>query len=217
MLLVREVSSRLFMRSARKYWPICPPSVKSIWKPITGRGTRLPSRGKPGRVYRAADRPSVAWDSPCGGLKLLKRWHLFRHMCSIPARALPRPESRWSCTLEANSSTRLAPISDGRTDAPLLSADRLETGRYELLFCAGDYLRASGAPGRRSCWCRPRRRKRPVRALGRFSRARPRWRRLPGARRRALAPSHSHQLRGACDGGECELWFRGGDRAVSGK
>jgi len=36
--------------------------------------------------------------------------------------------------------------SDGRTDAPLLSADRLETGRYELLFRAGDYLRSSGAP-----------------------------------------------------------------------
>lgn len=35
---------------------------------------------------------------------------------------------------------------DGRTDAPLLSAERLETGRYELLFRAGDYLRASGAP-----------------------------------------------------------------------
>jgi 5-hydroxyisourate hydrolase len=36
--------------------------------------------------------------------------------------------------------------SDGRTDAPLLSADRLKTGRYELLFRAGEYLRASGAP-----------------------------------------------------------------------
>ena len=39
----------------------------------------------------------------------------------------------------------------------------------------------------------------------------------PGARRRGLAPSHSHQLRGACDGGEFELWSRGGDRPVSGK
>jgi 5-hydroxyisourate hydrolase len=35
---------------------------------------------------------------------------------------------------------------DGRTDGPLLSADRLKTGHYELLFHAGEYLRATGAP-----------------------------------------------------------------------
>lgn len=34
---------------------------------------------------------------------------------------------------------------DGRTGAPLISSERLETGRYELLFHAGDYLKASGA------------------------------------------------------------------------
>ena len=34
---------------------------------------------------------------------------------------------------------------DGRTDAPLLAADSLETGVYELTFHAGDYLRARGA------------------------------------------------------------------------
>jgi len=33
---------------------------------------------------------------------------------------------------------------DGRTDRPLLSADRLEVGVYELTFHAGDYLSASG-------------------------------------------------------------------------
>jgi 5-hydroxyisourate hydrolase len=33
---------------------------------------------------------------------------------------------------------------DGRTDQPLLSADRLETGVYELTFHAGDYFRAVG-------------------------------------------------------------------------
>ena len=33
---------------------------------------------------------------------------------------------------------------DGRTDSPLLSADRLETGIYELTFHAGDYFRRSG-------------------------------------------------------------------------
>jgi len=33
---------------------------------------------------------------------------------------------------------------DGRTDQPLVSADRLETGVYELTFHAGDYFRARG-------------------------------------------------------------------------
>ncbi len=34
--------------------------------------------------------------------------------------------------------------SDGRTDEPLLSADTIATGVYELVFYAGDYLRALG-------------------------------------------------------------------------
>ena len=33
---------------------------------------------------------------------------------------------------------------DGRTDAPLLSGDDLRVGTYELVFCAGDYLRRTG-------------------------------------------------------------------------
>jgi 5-hydroxyisourate hydrolase len=33
---------------------------------------------------------------------------------------------------------------DGRTDEPLLSADRLEPGVYELAFHAGDYFRSGG-------------------------------------------------------------------------
>ena len=33
---------------------------------------------------------------------------------------------------------------DGRTDAPLVSADRLETGVYELTFHAGEYFRRAG-------------------------------------------------------------------------
>ena len=36
--------------------------------------------------------------------------------------------------------------SDGRTDPPLLTADSIETGIYELVFHAGEYLRVSGAP-----------------------------------------------------------------------
>jgi 5-hydroxyisourate hydrolase len=33
---------------------------------------------------------------------------------------------------------------DGRTDGPLLEGKDLTAGRYELVFCAGDYLRAVG-------------------------------------------------------------------------
>jgi 5-hydroxyisourate hydrolase len=33
---------------------------------------------------------------------------------------------------------------DGRTDQPLISADNLETGVYELTFHAGDYFRSLG-------------------------------------------------------------------------
>jgi 5-hydroxyisourate hydrolase len=36
---------------------------------------------------------------------------------------------------------------DGRSDAPLLAGDTLVAGKYELVFCAGDYLRASGQAG----------------------------------------------------------------------
>ena len=36
---------------------------------------------------------------------------------------------------------------DGRTDAPMLEGAALEAGVYELVFCAGDYLRASGQAG----------------------------------------------------------------------
>jgi 5-hydroxyisourate hydrolase len=35
--------------------------------------------------------------------------------------------------------------SDGRTDAPLMSADRYRPGSYELLFHAGAYFRGLGA------------------------------------------------------------------------
>ena len=36
---------------------------------------------------------------------------------------------------------------DGRTDGPLLEGDCLEPGSYELVFAAGDYLRATGQAG----------------------------------------------------------------------
>lgn len=36
---------------------------------------------------------------------------------------------------------------DGRTDSPILPASGFKTGSYELVFYAGDYLRASGQAG----------------------------------------------------------------------
>ena len=33
---------------------------------------------------------------------------------------------------------------DGRTDAPILAQSKFKTGTYELIFFAGDYLRATG-------------------------------------------------------------------------
>ena len=36
---------------------------------------------------------------------------------------------------------------DGRTDAPILPQERFAAGRYELVFHAGDYLRATGQAG----------------------------------------------------------------------
>lgn len=33
---------------------------------------------------------------------------------------------------------------DGRTDSPILPEDKFKTGTYELIFFAGDYLRATG-------------------------------------------------------------------------
>lgn len=36
---------------------------------------------------------------------------------------------------------------DGRSDGPLLEGAALVAGTYELVFCAGDYLRASGQAG----------------------------------------------------------------------
>lgn len=36
---------------------------------------------------------------------------------------------------------------DGRTDAPILPAEKFELGSYELIFFTGDYLRATGQAG----------------------------------------------------------------------
>lgn len=42
---------------------------------------------------------------------------------------------------------RMLTNDDGRTDSPILPAERFSTGQYELVFQAGDYLRATGQAG----------------------------------------------------------------------
>jgi 5-hydroxyisourate hydrolase len=46
---------------------------------------------------------------------------------------------------EMHTIKTVATNSDGRCDAPLLSGDEMQAGKYELIFHAGDYLRAQGA------------------------------------------------------------------------
>ncbi|MBV7378166.1 hydroxyisourate hydrolase [Maritimibacter dapengensis] len=36
---------------------------------------------------------------------------------------------------------------DGRTDAPILPAEKFQTGTYELIFFTGEYLQAAGLAG----------------------------------------------------------------------
>ena len=50
--------------------------------------------------------------------------------------------------IEGERRTHLKTVStnaDGRCDAPMLAGDAFATGQYELVFSAGDYLRANGA------------------------------------------------------------------------
>ncbi|MCX7889019.1 MAG: hydroxyisourate hydrolase [Rhodobacteraceae bacterium] len=52
--------------------------------------------------------------------------------------------------VSGNSHRRIAEAvtnADGRTDGPILPAGRFATGLYELVFRAGDYLRATGQAG----------------------------------------------------------------------
>lgn len=52
--------------------------------------------------------------------------------------------------VSGNSHRKLVELTtnaDGRTDAPILPEAKFEPGTYELVFCAGDYLRANGLAG----------------------------------------------------------------------
>ena len=53
----------------------------------------------------------------------------------------------WLYRLTGNSHRKIAEATtnaDGRTDAPILPETDFKTGTYELVFHAGDYLRATG-------------------------------------------------------------------------
>ena len=51
----------------------------------------------------------------------------------------------WSLAPKHHLIKTVVTNSDGRSDAPLLQNDDLAIGTYELIFFAGDYLRANGA------------------------------------------------------------------------
>jgi 5-hydroxyisourate hydrolase len=56
----------------------------------------------------------------------------------------------WLYKVDGNSHRKIAEAvtnSDGRTDSPILPRDKFAVGTYELVFCAGDYLRATGQAG----------------------------------------------------------------------
>ena len=49
--------------------------------------------------------------------------------------------------VSGNSRKKIAEVvtnADGRTDAPMLAGAEFRVGSYELVFCAGDYLRQTG-------------------------------------------------------------------------
>lgn len=66
------------------------------------------------------------------------------------ARGLPAQGLRIELyRLQDEQREKLAEVStnaDGRTNGPILPADVFALGTYELVFHAGDYLRANGAP-----------------------------------------------------------------------
>lgn len=56
----------------------------------------------------------------------------------------------WLYALNGQSHRKIATAvtnADGRTDAPILPAPKFKPGIYELVFHAGDYLRATGQAG----------------------------------------------------------------------
>lgn len=56
----------------------------------------------------------------------------------------------WLYAVSGNSHRKIAEVvtnADGRTDGPILPQSKFKPGTYELVFHAGDYLRATGQGG----------------------------------------------------------------------
>ncbi len=56
----------------------------------------------------------------------------------------------WLYRVSGNSHRKIAEAvtnADGRTDTPILPKGQMDVGTYELVFHAGDYLRATGQAG----------------------------------------------------------------------
>ena len=70
-----------------------------------------------------------------------------RPTCSTRRAALPPAASRRTACARTGHATLIAAAvtnADGRTDAPLLSGDRIAPGVYELTFHAADYFARAG-------------------------------------------------------------------------
>ncbi|MGC4026791.1 MAG: hydroxyisourate hydrolase [Mesorhizobium sp.] len=69
--------------------------------------------------------------------------HVLDTALGVPAAGL----KIWLYKVSGNSHRKILEVvtnADGRCDAPLLEGKSFATGVYELIFFAGDYLRASG-------------------------------------------------------------------------
>ena len=106
----------------------------------TARGIPLPSRRRARRLHRCA--PAVRLPRPEADDDRWRR--LSTHVLDTARGTAGARASRSNCTVCDGGERMLVASAvtnaDGRTDAPLLSGDRIEPGIYELTFHAGDYF-----------------------------------------------------------------------------
>ncbi len=80
----------------------------------------------------------------------MSKGYLTTHVLDT-ARGVPAPGIKIALyRVSGNSHRKIAETvtnEDGRTDAPILPVEDFKTGTYELIFFAGDYLRATGQDG----------------------------------------------------------------------
>lgn len=70
--------------------------------------------------------------------------HVLDTARGCPAAGLEIDLFRLSDTSSRAQTARMITNQDGRTDSPILPAERFETGQYELVFHAGAYLETLG-------------------------------------------------------------------------